>query len=395
MKTESAQRYILMSRDDEVLSFSFDFATKKFEFLAKLAHFEKAPFAMKKENADLCYELYDFFKGRSITEHRHGYKQILEATGCKDTLELIFQGHGLSLSNHFWFKKEGESLSYKDINFFEHPWDDRFGRALLNDDFDALKDCSYEVPDILTQGWAIKGWIYDHGPKLYKLGIQKGHAEESLSEVLTSSLARRMFASDEVVSYELKQWNEEYASSCSPMITIDEELVHLSEILPPRLADLYSEKSKSRKAAKEFFHAIKEEGIDGLEELFIKLSCLRSLCFIGDLHFDNIAMIRNINTGELRPAPFFDLAGAFGSTKSGQEFLSKPNQGSLLIVYFFFGNLDPEWDYSWYDPRRLEGFEDEIRATLSKSPFYSPSLIDTIIDVYSHQKKALDKLSKK
>ena len=33
-------------------------------------------------------------------------------------MDLLFKGHGLSLSNHYWFKKENEKPSYDDINFF-------------------------------------------------------------------------------------------------------------------------------------------------------------------------------------------------------------------------------------------------------------------------------------
>ena len=56
--------------------------------------------------------------------------------------------------------------------------------------------------------------------------------------------------------------------------------------------------------------------------------------------------------------------------------------------------LESSWDYSWYDSTKLEGFEEEIRNILSKSNFFTPELIDKIIDVYQHQKDALDEISK-
>ena len=57
--------------------------------------------------------------------------------------------------------------------------------------------------------------------------------------------------------------------------------------------------------------------------------------------------------------------------------------------------LNPNWDYSWYDSTKLEGFEDEIREYLSKSEFYTPDLIDRIIEVFKLQKQSIDELSKK
>ena len=73
--------------------------------------------------------------------------------------------------------------------------------------------------------------------------------------------------------------------------------------------------------------------------------------------------------------------------------LSNINKGTYLLIYFIYGGLDPNWDYSWYDKNKLIGFEDEIRDTLSKSDFYNEQLIDNIVDVYHHQKETLDELA--
>ena len=57
--------------------------------------------------------------------------------------------------------------------------------------------------------------------------------------------------------------------------------------------------------------------------------------------------------------------------------------------------LEEKWDYSWYDPQKIEGFEDEIKEYLSKSDFYSEELIDVILAVYRRQKKSLDNMAEK
>ncbi len=396
MNKSKEKRYILMFEDYEVLLFSVSFDPNGIEVLEKREHFEMAPYQLTKENANLDGTLYTFFARRVIPVTRHGYDKIMEATGCRDSFELVFKGHGLSLSNHYWFKKEDENLKYEDINFFDNRWDDSFARALLNDDFEALRNVNLDVPDTLTQGWAVKGWISEEdGPRLYKLGIQDGHCEESLGEVLTSRLAKRLFKENEVLEYELREWNGRYASVSKPMIKKDEDLVHLSAMLPWSLYKLYRNKNMNKRFGKEFFEEINRSGMGDLYEFFVKLSCLRALCFVPDLHFDNIGIIRNLITKEIHPAPFYDLAGSFGGTMDGQKVLSNLNQGTYLIVYFLYGYLDPNWDLSWYDPSKLEGFEDEIRECLSKSSFYTPKLIDNIIEVYRNQKEAIDSLANK
>lgn len=392
---KNIQKYILMYKDYEVLSFELNLDNHRIKNLVKLEHFDKAPYVIIKEENDITLALLRFFNSRLIPKERFNHKEILKATGCKSSFELSFKGHGLSLSNHYWYKKEGENLKYEDINFFTNKWDDSFARALLKEDYEALKKCDLNVPDIVTPGWSAKGWLYEDGPKLYKLGIVKGHYEDCLGEVLASRLAQRLLNEGEVVKYELKQINGQYASVSSLMIGIDEELVPLSRVLPPKLYDIYSEKNKDRKKIAEFFKGVADFGMPELYEFFAKLQCIRSLCFVNDLHFENISVIRNNKTGKIRVAPLYDLAGAFGSSQFGRDFISKLDKGSYFILYYVYGGLDPNWDYSWYDPNKLIGFEDDIKEVLSKSEFYTPDLIERIIAVYHQQKSSLDELSRK
>ena len=246
----------------------------------------------------------------------------------------------------------------------------------------------------MTPGWGIKGWIYEDVPRLYKLGIDNECSDECIAEVLASRLGQRLLKENEITKYELKKVGEKYASVSSLMINFDEELVPLSNVMPAETYSLYLGKSQDKNLDKKFFEKIKEFGMPELYDFFVKLSVLRSLCFVSDLHFENISLIKNNKTNKFRVAPIYDLGGAFGSSKSGRNLLSKPNKGLYLLIYFLYNNLDPNWDYSWYDPKKLDGFEDEIKEFLSKSKFYTPEIIERVIAVYQMQKKSLDKFAK-
>ena len=386
---------ILMYKDYEVLSFKVTFAKRNsVTVLEKLSHFDLAPYGMGEDEHKNNEILFRFFNSRVIAFQREDYQQIINATKCKDAFALSFKGHGLSLSNHYWFKKEGEDLSYEKINFFTNKWDDSFGRAILEENYDKLKDCDLNVPDIVTPGWSTKAWIYDNGPKLYKLGIVKGRYEDCLGEVLASRLARRILKPEEVVDYQLVKVGNQYASVCSPMIGVDDALTPLSVVLPRSLYQIYMSKNSNKEINKQFFEELKKYGMPELYDRFVKIACIRTICFISDLHFDNISLIRNLKTGEYKIAPMYDLAGAFGTSRTGREFVSHLNTGSFLIIYFIFGVLEPDWDYSWYDPSKLEGFEQEIREVLSKSDFYDKDLLDRVIAVYQRQKESLDEMAK-
>ena len=381
-----------MHKDYEVLSFKVDFDKYHLEVIDKLEHFDLAPFD-KGDNINL--ELSNFFYRRTISSNRVDHDLIIQNTGCKNSLELSFKGHGLSLSNHYWFKKESEDLKYDDINFFANKWDDSFAKAVLNGDYESLKNCDLNVPDIVTPGWAIKGWIYDNGPKLYKLGINKDRYEEPLTEVLASRLAQRMLNDGEALKYELKQIEDKYASCSASMLNIDEELIPFSRVISQDLYKLYFLNSHDKESDALFYQKLKENYPIEYYQFFVKLSVLRSLCFVSDLHLDNISLIKNNKTGKMRFAPIYDLAGGFGSSRRGKTLLNKIDKSTYFIIYYFFNTLNPEWDYSWYDPSKLEGFEDEIREILSKSSFYTPELIEKIIGVYKFQKKSLDEIKKK
>lgn len=385
-----------MYKNYEVLSFSIDFRSYKTTLIRKLEHFDKAPYGFDKDDGDkIGLKIGWFFKKLSIPETRSGYKKIMEATHSRNGMDLLFKGHGLSLSNHYWFKKENENLSYDDINFFTNKWDDSFARAVLKKDYEALSHVDLNVPDITTAGWGVKGWIYDEekGPRLYKLGIN--HNEECLGEVLASRLAKRLLSDEEVLTYDLEKINGEYASSCSPMIGVDEDLVSLGNVLPNDLYALYHLNHHDKNIKREFFKKLQEYGYYDYYLFFVKLECLRSICFVNDLHFGNISIIKNMSSGETRIAPIYDLGGSFGSGKTAREYLINPNKGTLLLIYFIYSNLNPDWDYSWYNKDNLLGFEDEIKEILSKSEFYKPEIIDFVIDIYHQQKLSLDKLASK
>lgn len=384
-----------MYKNYEVLSFSVSFKTKDVYLIKKLKHFDKAPHGVLHHKGSIDDALSSYFLRRKIAEQRYDYQKILDATGCEDSFELSFKGHGLSLTNHYWFRKEDEKLRYEDINFFTNKWDDSFARAVLTKDYEALKKCSLEVPDIVTPGWSLKGWIYDNGPKLYKMSRSEDDWEECLGEVLGSRLGRRLLGDEAVLTYELKMIGGQYASVSPAMINIDEELIPFSSYMPYDVGRLYFLKSHNKALDKEFYDKLNELKLDDLYELFVKINCVKSLSFLSDLHFDNLSVIKNEKTGQVRFAPLYDLASSFGTGKKGKSFVSNLNKGSYLIMLYFFANLDPSWDYSWYDPHKLDGFEDEIRDILTKSDFYTPEILDRILEIYRYQKASLDKISKK
>ena len=384
-----------MYKDDEVLSFFVNFRKSRATFLSKLEHFDKAPYGFDEDDNKINLRLMQFINARLIPPQRIGYKEMMKSLHCRNGFNLSFRGHGLSLSSHYWYKKAGEKLRYADINFFENKWDDSFARAIIRKDYKALANVDLNVPDIVTSGWGMKAWLYDEnkGPRLYKFGIKDNNSEEVIGETLASSLAQKLFNEEEALRYDLEMINGRYASVSSPMIGIDDELIPLSTYLPLDFSSLYRSTHLDKNLYNDFLNKLKEGGYNDLYLHFIKMACLRSLCFVNDLHFGNVSVIKNHKTGKIRVAPFYDLGGSFGSGERAQKFILNRNQATLMLIYFAYGNLDPNWDYSWYDKNRLVGFEDEIRNTLCKGNFYIGEIIDFVVSIYKQQKESLDEIA--
>ena len=130
------EKLILMYKDLEVLSFEVDYFNESVTLLERLEHFDLAPYGTcSEDDKQVSRNLTQFFRRRQINIQRRDSKKIFEATNSRNGFELSFKAHGLSLTNHYWFKREGESLSYENINFFSNIWDDSFARAVLNEDY--------------------------------------------------------------------------------------------------------------------------------------------------------------------------------------------------------------------------------------------------------------------
>ena len=206
----------LMYKNYEVLSFGVNYENRRVEIIERLEHFDKAPLGVlrNKDSDSIHVSLLRFINHRSIPSSRTDYEEIIKATGMSSGFKLSFQAHGLCLSDHYWFKRKDENYRYEDISFFTNKWDDSFAKALLNQDYEALKHCDLNVPDITTAGWGTKGWICeDDGPKLYKLGINKDHSEEGIGEVLASKIASCIFKEGEYLKYELKKVGDRYEAT--------------------------------------------------------------------------------------------------------------------------------------------------------------------------------------
>ncbi len=71
--------------------------------------------------------------------------------------ELLDRTYGLSLSDQYWVKREDDPVEWKDVNFFDNPFDEALGEILLTS-YSSSHDISLNAPDVSTGGDLPKRW---------------------------------------------------------------------------------------------------------------------------------------------------------------------------------------------------------------------------------------------
>ena len=109
--------------------------------------------------------------------------------------------------------------------------------------------------------------------------------------------------------------------------------------------------------------------------------------FVADI-IRNLGIIRNLETGACRPAPPFDYDRAFGFPFEEFPFeslCSKPEVAAFLCACSF-SDLDSSWDWSWYDPQALEGFEGRIVEEHAHCAGFQSNLGELVARLFAMQR---------
>ena len=301
---------------------------------------------------------------RAISQRRKDLPEILRATGAESPFELTFRSHGCSLSDQYWYRPKGSTRRWADVNFHDNGWDPAFGEAVLARDWHALARASLETPDVTCNGWARKAWVLDGGvPNLLKGPPVNGTAFLEC-EVIVSRMLSHILAPGEFTCYRKVRLHGEDFVACGNMLGPTEEIVTAEALIGP--AGMPAD-GDGAQAIRAFKRALDAMGVEGTSRIAAKSSVYEALVLTRDLNRVNCGVIRDVETGAYRAAPLFDYGGAFGMGLSpqGMRQLCENPVLSILIGASKCNGLDPDWDYSWYDPQALRGFDEELESALS------------------------------
>ena len=63
-----------------------------------------------------------WLSNRSIPALRPHAVERLQEQGISSSIDLMVVGLGLSLSDQYWIKPQGENLCWDDVNYFDHEF---------------------------------------------------------------------------------------------------------------------------------------------------------------------------------------------------------------------------------------------------------------------------------
>ncbi len=291
----------LMNKNTEVLVAEYNELLKVFTDIYEVKNIEYAPliiFNSYHKGSDITPILTDWFKGRGIPSWRDDLDLLLAKLNITSPLELLDKSFGLSLSDQYWVMPTNSNIEYKDINFFEHDFEDsEFTNATFGSELDSSAKISLISPNNTTDGRLKKTWIIENNKRYLLKGGYKNEVMQPFNEVLASMICERLDFNH--VTYTLDVVNDKVVSKCECFINTNTELIPAYQIL--------HDMNEKENAYEEYINILEKKGINDVREKLENMFILDYLIVNEDRHLNNFGIIRDVNTLKwLDMAPIFD-----------------------------------------------------------------------------------------
>ena len=216
------------------------------------------------------------------------------------------------------------------------------------------------------------------------------------SELLSARLTERLLEKNDYVRYTRCEFAGESYIACRGMVSSGEEFVPASDILTMmghHSADTFKYISKDNELLKRFTQTLEKSGIENIKAYYAKLAAVFNLSLAGDCHLNNFGFIRDLTTMKLKAAPLFDRGRSFGSfgqpIENGRyscaEYAIESTKTVFVMMLFHSTLVHKDWDFSWYDPKKLESFEDDIENMLSVCEDIPKQYIEMLKTAFQYQ----------
>jgi hypothetical protein len=371
-------RLTLMSRNHEVLDFIYNSRNHTVGEVRPLDGIVYAPLGiLSSPGRPTATHTTEWIANRYIPSIRPRLAEALRELGYSHPAQMMFASFGLNLSDQYWFRPEGVSLNWHELNYFENDYDDVLGRSMsrpTSENAPGLQSLDARSPSAGTPGVLPKWWERRDGVDYLLKGGGLDN-REPYNERLSTKLYAALLDEHDYVPYTLEVIDERVFSACPCFIDATTELVPMRDVM-----SCYAPEYR-RWDYPLYVDACRLLGAANVERQLAKMLVCDFLTANPDRHDRNLGLIREVETGAIRSvAPIFDNGRAF--------FFAAQRPEDLLNGLFFYqsapfseypsAQLALVEDYSWYEPERLNGFAETMRGVLSKNPALSDELIDAM-----------------
>lgn len=131
-RPRTGTEYILMNGQYPVMEFTYRSQTKTFR-PGEVFDAARAPIGTVSRNGrGKAKELLEWWQHRSIPMGRQGLDAKLAELGVDEPWRIPFSSLGLSLTDQYWIRPQGQELAWEDVNFFDNDFStgDQGGRCI-------------------------------------------------------------------------------------------------------------------------------------------------------------------------------------------------------------------------------------------------------------------------
>ena len=135
---------------------------------------------------------HEWWRDRAIPKTRHGAATALQKLGYTSTGSALVNNLALSLSDCYWIKPRGETITWSEVNLFANDFIDTFGELTINKDhvIDIRKETRFNCAT--SQGELQKKWCIAPDGRRYLIKGNYGDSyQQSINEVFASTLHKQ------------------------------------------------------------------------------------------------------------------------------------------------------------------------------------------------------------
>ena len=301
---ENEKTYIFMRKNEPVLTFAVRY--NSIIDVKEIYNERLIPIGAGRQAETFA----EWWKHHLIAQSRLSFTRGIGAMGISEATELKLVTHSLSLQNQYWTMQEGEALKWEDINLFTKSFSEEVGEALFYHRVieRGKADARYYMsPEGSNTGELNKRWIIDNGIR-YMIKDGGVNGEEAVNEVLASSLAALINLPCAEYSLIIDEAANRAYSKSRCFTDENAEIIHLT--------DLFYEYGHAANCvtSKDYYNwtisILNGLNIQNCSEIIDKILCLDYIMSQTDRHYNNIAVLHNINEDGFCMAPLYDSGKA-------------------------------------------------------------------------------------